>query len=113
MEETREYIEEIENNLLLLKYLYKVFNSYSEEIKNILIVRRKKYIARKAALKFVSENMKIEVINIEIEKTKIITSDLFQGINVLTSKEDMSPVVYDREYIMTLEEMKKIMQIYS
>jgi hypothetical protein len=111
--EEREYIFELETGLLLVKYLYKIYQGFSENILNAIKVRRGRHIARKEALQFtLNSNLDICKIDAKIEEITFIIKTLFPENN--SSKEGvMSPEIFNREYIFTLEEIKSLIKLYS
>ena len=99
----KESIEELETSLLILIYLYKMYQGYSENIINVMKVRRGNCYARQEALEYSKQNSNnLDCITKMIKEKEYYIKELFPP------GAESSPVKYLQQYIITLEEIKKI-----
>ncbi len=112
VKKNREYISELETGLLLVKYLYKIYQGYSDNIVNAIRMRRGKHFARKEAFQFSKRRLDKNRISNKISEVESITDELFP-ITTYPNREELGPYIYNKEYVITLQEVIHVIDLYE
>ncbi len=112
VKKNREYISELETGLLLVKYLYKINQGYSDNIVNAIRMHRGKHLARKEAFQFSKRSLDKYKISTKISEVESMTDDIFP-ITTYPNREELGPYIYNKEYVFTLQEVIHVIDLYE